>query len=84
MDEKEQFKLLSQVQKLLIIMESGQLFLEKREKDQLTKLYLYKQFYVEIVYDLSTNKVLDIATPNTEDIVDKYMDVMTIEELLKM
>lgn len=84
MDGKEQFKLLSQVQKLLIIMESGQLFLEKREKDQLTKLYLYKQFYVEIVYDLSTNKVLDIATPNTEDIVDKYMDVMTIEELLKM
>jgi len=84
MVEKDKFKALTQVQKLLLIMESGRLFLEKKEEDRLMKLYIYKKFYVEVVYDTQTNKVMNINTPEAEYIVDEYMDVLTVDDLLNL
>lgn len=84
MVEKDRFNALTQVQKLLLIMESGRLFLEKKEEDQLMKLYIYKKFYVEVVYDSTSNKVLNIDTPEAEYIVDEYMDVLTVDDLLNL
>jgi hypothetical protein len=82
--EKEKFETLSQVQKLLLIMESGRLFLEKKEEERLLKLYTYKQFFVEIIYDSKSNKVIGINTPEAEYIVDEYMDVLTVDDLLNL
>lgn len=84
MMEKEKFETLSQVQKLLLIMESGRLFLEKKEEKRLLKLYTYKQFFVEIIYDSKSNKVISINTPEAEYIVDEYMDVLTVDDLLNL
>lgn len=84
MMEKEKFETLSQVQKLLLIMESGRLFLEKKEEERLLKLYTYKQFFVEIIYDSKSNKVIGINTPEAEYIVDEYMDVLTVDDLLNL
>lgn len=84
MTDKEKFISLTQVQKLLLIMESGHLFLEKKEEDRLMKLYIYKKFYVEIIYDSKSNKVLSINTPEAEYIVDEYMDVLTVDDLLNL
>jgi hypothetical protein len=82
--EKEKFETLSQVQKLLLIMESGRLFLEKKEEERLLKLYTYKQFFVEIINDSKSNKVIGINTPEAEYIVDEYMDVLTVDDLLNL
>lgn len=82
--EKQRFNSLTQIQQLLLIMESGRLFLEKKEEDRLMKLYIYKKFYVEVVYDSKTNKVVSIDTPEAEYIVDEYMDVLTVDDLLNL
>lgn len=82
--EKDKFNSLTQVQKLLLIMESGRLFLEKKEEDRLLKLYIYKKFYVEVIYDSKSNKVQKIDTPEAEYIVDEYMDVLTVDDLLNL
>lgn len=82
--EKNRFNALTQVQKLLLIMESGRLFLEKKEEGRLLKLYIYRKFYVEIVYDSKTNKVRKIDTPDAEYIVDEYMDILTVDDLLNL
>jgi hypothetical protein len=82
--ERDRFNALTQVQKLLLIMESGRLFLEKKEDGKLMKLYIYKKFYVEVVYNSGSNKVQSISTPEAEYIVDEYMDVLTVDDLLNL
>lgn len=82
--EKERFNSLTQVQKLLLVMESGRLMMEKKEEDRIMKLYIYKQFYVEIIYSLDQNKILSISTPELEYIVDEYLDVLNVEDLLNL
>jgi len=84
MTDKDKFLALTQVQKLLLIMESGRLFLERKEEDRLMKLYIYKKFYVEVIYNSHTNKVQKIDTPEAEYIVDEYMDVLTVDDLLNL
>lgn len=82
--DKERFNSLAQVQKLLLVMETGRLVMEKKEHDRVLKLYVYKMFYVEIVYDLSRNKIEKISTPDTTYIVDEYLDVLNIDDLLNL
>lgn len=82
--EKDRFNGLTQVQKLLLIMESGRLIMEKKEEDRIMKLYIYKEFYVEIIYDLDQNKIKSIATPELDYIVDEYLDVLNVEDLLNL
>ena len=82
--EKERFNSLAQVQKLLLIMEEGRLIMEKKEESQILKLYVYQQFYVEVVYLLSQNKVTKISTPSMEYIVDEYLDSLNVEDLLNL
>jgi len=82
--EKISFNKLSQVQKLLLVMESGRLVLEKKEPQKLFKLYVYKLFYVELVYDIENNKVIKIDTPEMEYIVDEYLDSLSIKDLLDL
>lgn len=81
---RNKFIALTQVQKLLLIMESGRLFLEKKEEGRLMKLYIYSKFYVEVVYDTVSNKVINIDTPEAEYIVDEYMDILTVDDLLNL
>lgn len=82
--EKERFNSLTQVQKLLLIMESGRLMMEKKEEDSIMKLYIYKQFYVEVIYDLQQNKIRKIDTPDLNYIVDEYLDVLDIDDILNL
>lgn len=82
--EKKRFNNLTQVQKLLLIMESGRLMMEKKEKDSIMKLYIYKQFYVEVIYDLDQNKIRKIDTPELDYIVDEYLDVLNIDDILNL
>ena len=82
--EKISFNKLSQVQKLLLVMESGRLVMEKKEPQKLFKLYVYKLFYVEVVYDIENNKVIKIDTPEMEYIVDEYLDSLSIKDLLDL
>jgi len=82
--EKARFNSLTQVQKLLLIMESGRLVMEKKEIDCIMKLYIYKQFYVEVIYDLSQNKIRKIDTPELNYIVDEYLDELNIEDMLNL
>lgn len=78
------FNRFSKVQQLLLIMESGRLVLEKESDSQLFKLYVYKLFYVEIIYDIGSNKVLSINTPDIEYIVDEYLDALSIKDILDL
>lgn len=82
--EKARFNSLTQVQKLLLIMESGRLIMEKKEEESIMKLYIYKQFYVEIIYDLDQNKIRKIDTPEMNYIVDEYLDVLNIDDILNL
>lgn len=82
--DKERFNSLAQVQKLLLVMESGRLVMEKKDHDRMLKLYVFKMFYVEIVYDLEKNKIEKISTPDTSYIVDEYLDVLNIDDLLNL
>lgn len=65
-------------------MESGRLIIEKKEADRIMKLYVYKEFYVEIVYALDENKIKKIDTPDLDYIVDEYLDDLDVDELLKL
>jgi len=82
--EKISFNKLSQVQKLLLVMESGRLVMEKKEPQKLFKLYVYKLFYVEVVYDIENNRVIKIDTPEMEYIVDEYLDSLSIKDILDL
>ena len=78
------FNKYSKVQQLLLIMESGRLVLEKKDETQLFKLYVYKLFYVEVIYDIDKNKVLNINTPDMEYIVDEYLDSLSVKDILDL
>jgi len=82
--ERDRFNTLTQVQKLLLVMESGRLMLEKKEEYRIMKLYIYKQFYVEIIYDLDQNKIQRISTPDLDYIVDEYLDILNVDDLLNL
>jgi len=82
--EKDRFNHLTQVQKLLLVMESGRLVMEKKEEDHIMKLYVYKLFYVEIIYDLDQNRIQKIDTPDLDYIVDEYLDVLNVDDLLNL
>ena len=82
--ERDRFNTLTQVQKLLLVMESGRLMLEKKEEYRIMKLYIYKQFYVEIIYDLDQNKIQRISTPDMDYIVDEYLDILNVDDLLNL
>jgi len=81
---KTSFNKLSQVQKLLLIMESGRLVMERKEPVRLLKLYVFKMFYVEVIYDTKRNKVLSINTPEHDYIVDEYLDSLSVDDLLNL
>jgi hypothetical protein len=81
---RENFNILSQVQKLLLVMESGRLVLEKKESDRILKLYVYQMFYVEVTYDIKNNKIIKIDTPEMEYIVDEYLDTLNVEDILNL
>ncbi len=82
--DKITFNKLSQVQKLLLVMESGRLVMERKEPSRIFKLYVFKLLYVEVVYDIKKNKVINIDTPEMEYIVDEYLDSLSIEDLLNL
>jgi len=82
--EKDRFNHLTQVQKLLLVMESGRLVMEKKEEDHIMKLYVYKLFYVEIIYDPDQNRIQKIDTPDLDYIVDEYLDVLNVDDLLNL
>jgi len=81
---RAEFNKLSQVQKLLLVMESGRLVLEKKEPDRILKLYVYQMFYVEVTYDIKNNKIIKIDTPEMEYIVDEYLDTLNVEDILNL
>jgi hypothetical protein len=58
--------------------------MEKKEPQKLFKLYVYKLFYVEVVYYIENNKVIKIDTPEMEYIVDEYLDSLSIKDLLDL
>jgi len=78
------FNKYSKVQQLLLIMESGRLVLEKKDDKQLFKLYVLKHFYVEVIYDIAENRVLNINTPEMEYIVDEYLDSLSVKDILNL
>jgi len=82
--EQERFNKLTKTQKLLLIMESGRLVLEKKDDEKLLKLYVYKRFYVEVVYDLDQNKILTIRTPDMDEVVDEYLGFLNIDDILNL
>ena len=82
--DKEKFNALAQVQKLLLVMDEGRLVMEKKEPNQILKLYVYERFYVEVVYHIKQNKVTKISTPKMEYIVDEYLDTLNVEDLLNL
>ena len=81
---RENFNMLSQVQKLLLVMETGHLVLEKKEPDMILKLYVFQMFYVEVTYDIKNNKIINIDTPEMEYIVDEYLDTLNVKDILNL
>jgi len=78
------FNKYSKVQQLLLIMDSGRLVLEKKDDKQLFKLYVLKLFYVEVIYDIAENRVLNINTPEMGYIVDEYLDTLSVKDILDL
>ncbi|OYT16350.1 MAG: hypothetical protein B7C24_08255 [Bacteroidetes bacterium 4572_77] len=82
--DKEEFKALSHVKKLFLIMDHGRLVLERKEENQLMKLFVYNLFYVEVTYLQKENKVTNISTPDMDYIVDEYLDTINVKDLLDL
>ncbi len=65
-------------------MESGRLVLEKKDNDRLLKLYVYKHFYVEVIYDSIKNKIIAIRTPDMDEVVEEYLGFLNIDDILSL
>lgn len=71
---KDDFSKLTLAQKGLLIMEKGKHLTQIRKGEYLQNLYLYEDFFVEVFYSITTNKIdkIDIMTDLSK--VDNYID----------
>ncbi len=81
MTAKETFLQLSMVQQMLLIMDIGYTLLVRKEDAVSIKLFEMNQFYVEVKYHSTKNKILSIEIVELEEVTDAYLADIKIENL---
>ena len=71
---KNDFVNLSLVEKGKIILSKGKHLTQIRTQNYLQNLYLFEDFFVEIYYSISTNKIDKIEVMTDLSRIDQYID----------
>lgn len=64
--------------KLDILLESGVEILTIKQFDHFIKIYLVNNFYVELIYKYTINRITHINQIDTQDLIEKYKDYIKI------
>lgn len=64
--------------KLEILLESGLELLTIKQFDHFIKIYLVNNFYVELIYKYTINRITHINQIDTQDLIEKYKDYIKI------
>ncbi|MDI6832426.1 MAG: hypothetical protein QMD02_01080 [Bacteroidales bacterium] len=64
--------------KLDILLESGVELLTIKQFDHFIKIYLVNNFYVELIYKYTINRITHINQIDTQDLIEKYKDYIKI------
>ncbi len=64
--------------KLEILLESGVEILTIKQFDHFIKIYLVNNFYVELIYKYTINRITHINQIDTQDLIEKYKDYIKI------
>jgi len=64
--------------KLEILLESGVEILTIKQFDHFIKIYLVNNFYVELIYKYTINRITHINLIDTQDLIEKYQDYIKI------
>lgn len=81
MQKKEAFQDLSKVEKMLKLMDTGYTLLARKEGSLSIKLFELDGFFVEVRYNLNTNKIESVEIVNLDDVTDDYLANIQIENI---
>jgi len=59
-------------------LESGVEILTIKQFDHFIKIYLVNNFYVELIYKYTINRITHINQIDTQDLIEKYKDYIKI------
>lgn len=76
-ETKDGFSKMTLAEKGLMIMNNGKHLTQISKGDYLQNLYLYNDFFVEIFYSVSNNKITKIEIMTDLSRVDEYIDDIT-------
>ena len=71
---KEDFSMMTLAEKGMIIMNNGKHLTQISKGNYLLNLYLFEDFFVEIFYSISTNKIDKIEIMTDLSRIDEYID----------
>ena len=79
----EQFAKLSVQEQVTSVLGNGNELLERIFVDNVVKLFQLENFYVEIWYQQTTNRIIRIGVVQLEDVVHLYEGQINISDLFK-
>jgi hypothetical protein len=79
----EQFAKLSVQEQVTSVLGNGNELLERIFVDNVIKLYQLENFYVEIMYQQTTNRIIRVALVHLEDVVHLYESQINISDLFR-
>ncbi|MDX9696779.1 MAG: hypothetical protein RBT49_13400 [Bacteroidales bacterium] len=71
---KDDFSMMTLAEKGMIIMNNGKHLTQISKGNYLLNLYLFEDFFVEIFYSISTNKIDKIEIMTDLSRIDEYID----------
>lgn len=79
----EQFTKLSVQEQVTSVLGNGNELLERIFVDNVVKLFQLENFYVEIWYQQTTNRIIRVSVVQLEDVVHLYESQINISDLFK-
>jgi hypothetical protein len=79
----EQFAKLTVQEQVTSVLVNGNELLERIFVDNVIKLYQLENFYVEIMYQQTTNRIIRVALVHLEDVVHLYESQINISDLFR-
>jgi hypothetical protein len=79
----EQFAKMSVQEQVTTVLGNGNELLERIFVDNVIKLYQLENFYVEIMYQQTTNRIIRVALVHLEDVVHLYESQINISDLFR-
>lgn len=79
--KESEFIALPQAEKVFLVLDQGQELMNRIYVYYNIKLYLYSDFYVEIWYKQTTNKIDKLIVVELEDVVHLYESQINIQDI---